>query len=55
MRHKWDIKKVTKKNFATCLKCGCIKEVLYPLGYVYYFEDNVYEFEIKTPECKVLT
>lgn len=52
MRHQWEIKKLNKKHPITkCKRCGCYKQIMWPIGVVYDMPGG-HGFEDKAPKCK---
>jgi len=49
-RHKWSNKINRKDKYATCTKCGCVKELYY--GVMFYFTDKQKDPFFKSPKCE---
>lgn len=49
MRHRWNHKLNRKDKYATCIKCGCVKEKYY--GVMLYFTYKQKDPFLKAPKC----
>jgi hypothetical protein len=51
MRHKWPHKITKRHPIAKCIRCGCYKQLMFPIGVVYCFDTDGVGFRTKSPDC----